>query len=112
MRAEQRSVGQVANVGGDYEVEIGPDDTRPNPNRAWWNFQQSIAYDGAIETSTSWSSRSAPMPAARSRRRPPTCWRCAATIDDRNNQPNPTATYGDLYQTSQNPLFGWLTDAP
>jgi hypothetical protein len=31
-------------------------------------------------------------------------------IDDRNSQPHPTATYSDLYQTSQTPLFGWLTD--
>jgi hypothetical protein len=33
-----------------------------------------------------------------------------AGVDSRNNQPNPTAIYSDLYQTSQNPLFGWLTD--
>ncbi|MCE3246841.1 MAG: hypothetical protein K0R41_666, partial [Geminicoccaceae bacterium] len=46
MRAEQRSVGQVANGGGDYTVQTGADPT--TGGRAWWNFQQSIAYDGNI----------------------------------------------------------------
>jgi hypothetical protein len=108
MRAEQRSVGQVANAGGDYTVQTGPDPT--NAARAWWNFQHSIAYDGniadldelvfAIRTDAGNS-----VPAA-----PADLLAIRAAIDDRNNQPNPTATYSDLYQTSQNPLFGWLTD--
>jgi hypothetical protein len=110
MRAEQRSVGQVANNGGDYEVQTGPDDTQPNPNRAWWNFQQSIAYDGDIDdldelVFTIRTDAGSAVPAL-----PADLLALRATIDDRNNQPNATATYGDLYQTSQNPLFGWLTD--
>ena len=110
MRAEQRSVGQVANLGGDYEVETGPDDTQPNPNRAWWNFQQSIAYDGAIDDldELAFAIRTdagSAVPAP-----PADLLALRGAIDDRNNQPNPTATWSDLYQTSQNPLFGWLTD--
>jgi hypothetical protein len=108
MRAEQRSVGQVANGGGDYEVQTGADPT--NPARAWWNFQHSIAYDGAIgdldqlvfAIRTDAGSAVPAPPADLLAMRP--------TIDDRNNQSNPTSTYSDLYQTSQNPLFGWLTD--
>jgi hypothetical protein len=106
MRAEQRRVGQVANGGGDYEVETGAD----QPMRAWWNFQHSIAYDGDIgdldalvfAIRTDAGSAVAAAPADLLFLRP--------AIDDRNDQPNPTTTYSDLYQTSQNPLFGWLTD--
>jgi hypothetical protein len=110
MRAEQRSVGQVDNNGGDYEVETGPDDTEPNPNRAWWNFQHSIAYDGNIDDLDELvfairTDAGSAVPAP-----PADLLALRATIDDRNNQSNPTATYSDLYQTSQNPLFGWLTD--
>ena len=49
MRIEQRSVGQVnppAHMQRDYTVQTGSDPN--NPTRAWWNFQQSIAYDGSI----------------------------------------------------------------
>ena len=48
LRAEQRRVGQVINTSnnGVYEVGTGPDPTQAN--RAWWNFQHSIAYDGNI----------------------------------------------------------------
>jgi hypothetical protein len=108
MRAEQRSVGQVDNNGGDYEVETGADPT--NSARAWWNFQQSIAYDGEIDEIDELvfairTDAGIAVPAA-----PADLLALRATIDDRNNQPNATATYSDLYQTSQNPLFGWLTD--
>jgi hypothetical protein len=48
LRAEQRSVGQVANISGDYEVETGNDDTSAVNDRAWWNFHTSVAYDGDI----------------------------------------------------------------
>ena len=108
MRAEQRSVGQVANVGGDYTVQTGVDPS--NSERAWWNFQQSIAYDGDIDDLDELifairTDAGSAVPA------PPTdLLTVRAVIDARNDQPNPTATYSDLYQTSQNPLFGWLTD--
>ena len=32
-----------------------------------------------------------------------------AFIDDRNNQPNATVGFADLYQVSQNPEFGWFS---
>jgi hypothetical protein len=100
MRIEQRSAGQLnppAHTQRDYTVQLRSDVTQPNPSRAWWNFQQSIAYDGLIDnldalefiirTDAGTSIPSAPsfdMLAARS------------TIDDRNT--NGTATYTDLYQ--------------
>jgi hypothetical protein len=110
MRAEQRSVGQVANDGGDYEVATGTDDTQPNPSRAWWNFQHSIAYDGAIGDLDQLvfairTDAGSAVPAP-----PADLLAIRGGIDNRNNQPNATSTYSDLYQTSQNPLFGWLTD--
>ncbi len=110
MRAEQRGIGQVTNNGGDYTVAVGPDPT--NGARAWWNFQHSIAYQGDIDdldaltfdirtdVGTSVPATPADMLALRGPSGP---------IDDRNNQPNPTSTYADLYQTSQNPVFGWLS---
>jgi hypothetical protein len=108
LRAEQRSVGQVANLDGDYTVQVGLDPT--NAARAWWNFQQSIGYDGdigdldelvfAIRTDAGSAVPAPPTDLLMLRR----------AIDNRNAQPNATVTYSDLYQTSQNPLFGWLTD--
>ena len=111
MRAEQRSVGQVDPVDSDYAVDTGPDPTRAD--RAWWNFQHSISYDGnvndldeltfAIRTDAGPSVPLLPrydMLALRS------------TIDDRNPIADrgdpaeiPTPTFSDLYQTSQNPVF-------
>ena len=116
MRAEQRSVGQVANNAGDYEVQTGNDTTAGVADRAWWNFQHSIAYDGNINDldGLSFAIRtdaglnfSGPVLAA--------CFTdmrlCRFFLDDRHNQPNPTSTYTDLYQTSQNPEFSWFTTA-
>lgn len=107
MRAEERSVGQVARVGAnEYVVQTGPDPT--NPARAWWNFQQSIAYSDiealdsltfTIQTISGPNLPDAPAFDLLALR---------GLIDDRNNQPNPTLLYGDLYQTSQNPVFGWF----
>ena len=55
MRAEQRREGQVPRLpflssgAGDYQVQTGADNTDPvATNRAWWNVQHSIAYDGVI----------------------------------------------------------------
>ncbi|MEM7244971.1 MAG: hypothetical protein AAF533_06475 [Acidobacteriota bacterium] len=113
LRAEERRVGQVENMGGNYEVETGFDDTPPAAmNRAWWNFQTSVAYDGDIdeldglclivETESGSSVAAGPVDLLDPALRP--------LIGARNNQPNPTAGFADLYQVSQNPLFGWLSD--
>jgi len=121
LRIEQRSVGQVQRIGGnDYQVELGNDTTQPNVNRAWWNFQHSIAYDGDINdldslTFTIHTDAGPNLPAAPSFDMlgvvaPDVTLR--DLIDDRNNQPNPTTTFSDLYQTSQNPEFGWFTVDP
>lgn len=115
MRAEQRRVGQVArnllgNGVGDYEVQTGPDTTfGPALNRAWWNFQPSLAYDGeidaldgvalAIRTDVGPNQPSAPVFDLLELR---------DLIDARNNQPNPTISYDEIYQTSQNPEFGYF----
>jgi len=109
MRAEQRSIGQVPNNSGNYLVETGADLTsNPEKPRAWWNFQHSIAYGGDISDLDSLcfvirtdAGSSVPGPSTDMLALRP-------VIDDRNNQPNSTLTYDDLYQTSQNPVFGWF----
>lgn len=118
MRAEQRREGQVprnadlASGAGDYTVQLGADNTTPVAvNRAWWNFQHSIAYDGVIDNLDGlvFSIRTdvgANAPAAPQFDmlflRP--------FIDDRQANTEPTATYDELYQTSQNPEFGYFTN--
>ena len=110
MRAEQRSVGQVDPVDSEYVVETGTDPT--NAARAWWNFQHSISYDGNINDldalifAIRTAGPSVPLLPQYD------MLMLRSTIDDRNpiaNQgapaENPTATYSDLYQTSQNPVF-------
>jgi hypothetical protein len=110
MRIEQRSVGQLNppdHTQRDYTVQTGSDPNRAD--RAWWNFQQSIAYSGSINsldaltfiirTDAGTSIPSQPffdMLAAR------------GTIDDRH-PPKSTTTYTDIYQTSQNPVFGYFS---
>lgn len=116
LRAEERRVGQVPRMaGGDYEVQLGNDaNTPPAINRAWWNFNLSIAYGGALtdldalilQIRTDAGDNQPANPAvdllgAGLR----------AAIDDRNNQPNGTSGYSDLYQISQNPEFGWFMHA-
>jgi hypothetical protein len=106
LRAEQRSVGQVEAIAGDYLVQTGPDTTQPNPNRAWWNIQHSIAYYGAVDDLDELvfairTDAGSSVPAA-----PADLLALRLAIDDRNNQPNSTALYSDLYQTSQNPCLG------
>ncbi len=109
LRAEQRSVGQVADNGGDYTVQLGSDTTQPNANRAWWNFNASIAYSGSINTLdaltltvvTDRGSAVAPAPSA-------DLLAARGTIDDRHVNTTPTTGFNDVYQISQNPLFGWL----
>lgn len=112
LRAEERRVGQVTNGGGDYEVETGNDaNAPPAVNRAWWNFHLSISYDGNITDLdalifTIRTDVGANLPVSPAFDmlflRP--------FIDARNNQPNATATYSDLYQVSHNPEFGWFTN--
>lgn len=121
LRIEQRSVGQVQRNGvNDYQVEMGNDTTSAALNRAWWNFQHSIAYDGnindldsltfTIRTDVGPNLPSAPSSDMLGVVAPSVTLR--DVIDDRNNQPNPTSTFSDLYQTSQNPEFGWFTVDP
>lgn len=115
LRIEQRRVGQVQRIGGnEYQVELG-NDTTPAPalNRAWWNFQHSIAYDGDIDTLdaltfTIRTDAGPNLPSAPS----VDMLAIRGAIDDRNNQPNSTSGFVDLYQTSQNPEFGWFTVNP
>ena len=113
MRAEERRQGQVKRLGGnEYQVQLGPDlNPPPALNRAWWNFQHSIAYGGNIDdldklTFVITTQQGPNQPAAPSfdllQFRP--------GIDARNNQPNATSGFSDLYQTSQNPTFGWFGD--
>lgn len=110
MRIEQRSVGQLnppARAQRDYTVQTGSDPS--NAGRAWWNFQQSIAYDGSINsldaltfiirTDAGSSVPSAPFFDMLTGR---------ARIDDRR-VPKSTTTYTDIYQTSQNPVFGYFS---
>lgn len=115
MRIEQRSIGQLnppQHNGINYEVQTGADPS--NAARAWWNFHHSIAYNGgtgSIDTldkltfvirrdvGTEVPAQPAfDMLALRS------------TIDDRN-APKATAGFSDIYQTSQNPVFGWFSPA-
>lgn len=111
MRTEQRRVGAVTPApggGGDYTVQAGDDPG--TGNRAWWNFQHSIAYDGNIDdldslcfTIETHEGSSIPV-------EPANMLELRSVIDDRNGQPNPTDTFSDLYQTSQNPVFGWFEE--
>lgn len=108
LRIEQRSVGQVARTGAnDYTVQVGNDTTAGALNRAWWNFQHSIALDGFIGdldalTFTITTQAGPNLPAASS----VDLLAVRPFIDDRNN--HATSTFSDLYQTSQNPEFGWF----
>ena len=112
LRAEQRRIGQVGQTGpNDYTVQTGPDVGPPaSVNRAWWNFQGSIAYGGSIASldalTLSITTDVGPnLPTAPVVDLLP----LRVFIDDRNNQPNATAGFADLYQLSQNPEFGWFS---
>ncbi|MEM7583594.1 MAG: hypothetical protein AAF560_09465 [Acidobacteriota bacterium] len=115
LRAEQRSVGQVPRMaGGDYEVQLGNDTTAGVSNRAWWNFHLSIAYGGSLSDLDALTLQirtdvGSNLPAS------PTVDLLAGglrgLIDARNNQPNATSGFSDLYQVSQNPEFTWFTTA-
>ncbi len=114
MRIEQRSAGQLnppQHTGVNYEVQTGPDTTQPNAIRAWWNFQQSIAYNGAGGVASldalSFAIRTdigTDFPVV-----PVTDMLAARVIIDDRPLPKTTAGFGDLYQTSQNPVFGWFS---
>jgi hypothetical protein len=114
LRAEQRRIGQVAPSGpNDYTVQTGPDvGPAVALNRAWWNFQGAIAYGGAIadldaltlEITTDVGPNLPANPLV-------DLLAIRAIIDDRNNQPNATTGFADLYQVSQNPEFGWFAPA-
>lgn len=116
LRAEERRVGQVARMaGGDYEVQLGHDaNTPPALDRAWWNFQFSIAYGGAIadlDTLTLQIRTDAGNNLPTSPAVDLLAGGLRAVIDARHNQPNATSGFSDLYQVSQNPEFGWFMTA-
>lgn len=114
LRAEQRRVGQVPRMmEGDYEVQLGNDTNAPPAiDRAWWNFNLSIAYGGAL-TDLDALTLQIRTDVGDNQPSNPTVDLLAAglraAIDARNNQPNATAAFSDLYQVSQNPEFGWFT---
>ena len=112
MRIEQRSQGQLnspQHSGVNYEVQTGTDPS--NNARAWWNFQHSIAYNGAISTldkltfaiRTDVGTQTPAQPVV-------DLLALRAAIDDRH-VPKATASFSDIYQTSQNPVFGWFSPA-
>jgi len=114
LRIEERRVGQVTrNAVNDYTVQLGHDNKLPIAlNRAWWNFHGSVGYGSSIGnldaltlkivTDVGPNQPSAPIFDLLATR---------GIIDARNNQANPTATFADLYQFSQNPEFGWFAPA-
>lgn len=111
LRAEERRVGQVAPTGpNDYTVQLGNDTNAPPAlNRAWWNFQGSIAYNGGIANLDALTLQITTdvgpnLPAAPS----VDLLAIRPFVDARNNQPNATSGFSDLYQFSQNPEFGWF----
>jgi len=105
VRAQQRRVGPLTPTGDSYLAQTGEDPG--TGNRAWWNFDLSIAYDGVINDLDSLTliitkdagTNSGPTgsgifdllnPALR------------AAIDvDTGADPN----FNDIYQASQNPVF-------
>ncbi|MEL7058697.1 MAG: hypothetical protein AAGN46_01590 [Acidobacteriota bacterium] len=116
LRAEERRIGQVPRMMGmDYEVELGNDANPPAAlNRAWWNFNFSIAYGGAIADLDSLifqirTDAGTNLPTN------PTVDLLGvgvrAALDARNNQPNATTGFADIFQVSQNPEFGWFSNA-
>ena len=106
--AEQRGVGQVANNNGDYLVQTGSDPNKAT--RAWWNWQASIANHGGLDDLDALcldirTDAGSAVPAGST-----DLLNIRSAIDDRNGQPNGTTDWEDLYQISQNPVFGWLTN--
>jgi len=110
LRAEQRRVGAVVPTAGDnYLVQPG---IQPGvPNRAWWNFQLSIAYVDIDELDT----LTLTIALIDGTNSPPAgtgifdLLAVRGIIDDRNV--NGDANFDDIYQVSQNPLFGWFDPA-
>lgn len=110
LRAEQRSVGAVTPTGNDYVVQAGTDPT--NSSRAWWNFQLSIAFNDIDNNLASLDlfirkdagTNSGPALADFD------LLSLRSTIDDRN-APHSDANFADIYQVSQNPVFGWFNPA-
>ncbi len=116
LRAEERRVGQVPRMaGGDYEVQLGNDANAPPAlDRAWWNFQLSIAYGGAIADLDSLTFQIRTDAGTNLPVNPAVDLLTAGlrpAIDGRNSQPNATSGFSDLYQVSQNPEFSWFMNA-
>ncbi len=115
LRAEERRIGQVALSGiNDYTVMTGNDANAPPAiNRAWWNFQPSVAYGGNINdldslTLTIRTDVGPNLPAAFVAAPGLDLLLSRGGLDARHNSGNPTSGFNDLYQFSQNPEFGWF----
>lgn len=114
LRAEQRRTGQVVmGTGGDYEVQLGHDTNPPAAlDRAWWNFQFSIAYGNTIAGLDTLTLQIRTDVGDNQPVNPVVDLLTAGLrplIDARNNQPNATTGFVDLYQVSQNPEFLWFS---
>jgi hypothetical protein len=109
LRAQQRRVGPITPTAGDnYLVQAGIDQGPPAAaNRAWWNFDLSVALDGDIEELDSLTltirkdggTNAGPSGSGVFDLLNPLL---RAAIDaDAGTDP----TYTDVYQASQNPVF-------
>jgi hypothetical protein len=113
LRAEERRIGQVDLTGiNDYTVLTGNDANAPSAtNRAWWNFQGSIAYDGDIDTLDSLTLTIRTDAGPNIPTAPPVDLLAIRGLIDDRLTPS-TSGFSDLYQISQSPEFGWFSVAP
>ena len=111
LRGEQRSAGAIVPSGNNYTAQTGTDTTQPNPARAWWNFQGSIAYNGSIADLDALTLQIIKDAGTNSAPTAPGIFDLKVArpfIDDRNPVSDPN--FSDIYQFSQNPVFApWFT---
>ena len=110
LRGEQRSAGAIVPTGNNYTAQTGTDTTQPNPARAWWNFQGSIAYNGLIGDLDALTLQIIKDAGTNNSPTPPGTFDLKSlrgAIDDRNPVADPN--FSDIFQFSQNPVFGWFT---
>ena len=109
LRAEQRRVGAVTPTGDNYSVQGGLDPG--TTNRAWWNFQFSTGYNdpiGSLDSLVLGIRKDAGTNAAPTGSGLFDLLAVRASIDDRK-LPKSDTSFSDIYQGSQNPLFGWFS---